>query len=119
MSELKKEDIVNIDFVKAIGIWAIISGGLTLCSLILIFTKGLNYGIDFSGGTEVQVKFAQSVTPEEVRSFTEAQGFKDAVVQQFGADNSEYLIRLEGKVGATDKDTNENIKATILKVQTT
>src|SRR5580704_536996 len=101
--EHKPEDYVNIDFVKAIGIWAIISGGLTLASLILIFTKGLNYGIDFSGGTEVQVKFAQSITPEAVRSFTDAEGFKDAMVQQFGTgDSSEYLIRLEGKIGATD-----------------
>lgn len=115
---IKKEDVVNIDFVKAIGIWAIISGGLTLASIILVFTKGLNYGIDFSGGTEVQVKFAQSVSPEEVRTFTDAQGFKDAMVQQFGTgDSSEYLIRLEGKIGATDKETNENLKATISKAQ--
>src|SRR5579862_5563951 len=82
---IKKEDVVNIDFVKAIGIWAVISGGLTLASLILIFTKGLNYGIDFSGGTEVQVKFAHAVKPEEVRAFTEKEGFKDAMVQQFGS----------------------------------
>src|ERR1700733_7686652 len=115
---LKKEDIVNIDFVKAIGIWAIISGGLTLASVILIFTKGLNYGIDFSGGTEVQVKFAQNIKSEDVRQFAESQGFKDAVVQQFGAgDSNEYLIRLEAKVGATDKETNDNLKSTIATAQ--
>jgi preprotein translocase subunit SecF len=115
---IKHEDVVNIDFVKAIGIWAVISIGLTLASFILIFTKGLNYGIDFSGGTEVQVKFAQSVKPEEVRAFTESEGFKDAMVQQFGSgDSSEYLIRLESKIGATDKETNENLKATLAKAQ--
>jgi preprotein translocase subunit SecF len=109
---------VNIDFVKAIGIWAIISGGLTLASVILIFTKGLNYGIDFSGGTEVQVKFAQNIKSEDVRQFVEAQGFKDSVVQQFGSgDSNEYLIRLEAKIGATDKDTNDNLKATISTAQ--
>lgn len=114
----KAHDIVNIDFVKAIGIWAVISGGLTLVSLILIFTKGLNYGIDFSGGTEVQVRFAQPVMPETVRAFTEAEGFKDAIVQQFGTGESrEYLIRLQAKGGATDKETNDNLKATMARIQ--
>src|SRR5690242_5456145 len=88
------DDVVNIDFVKYIGIWAVISGGLTLISLILIFTKGLNYGIDFSGGTEIQVKFNHTVASEEVRQFTQDQGFRNAAVQQFGAGaSSEYLLR--------------------------
>jgi preprotein translocase subunit SecF len=116
--KIHESEIVNIDFVKAIGIWAIISGGLTLISLIFIFTKGLNYGIDFSGGTEVQVRFAQAVAPEEVRKFTEAEGFRNAAVQQFGTGESrEYLIRLEAKVGATDKETNDNLKEAVAKAQ--
>src|ERR1700722_9227261 len=114
----KQEDFVNIDFVKAIGIWALISGGLTLASIILIFTKGLNYGIDFSGGSEVQVRFAHPVKAEEVRAFTDEQGFKNAVVQQFGSgESSEYLIRLEAKEGATDKETNENLQVTLNKAR--
>lgn len=114
----KPEDFVNIDFVKAIGIWALISGGLTLASVILIFTKGLNYGIDFSGGTEMQVRFGHPVRAEEVRAFTDEQGFKNAVVQQFGSgESSEYLIRLEAKEGATEKETNENLQATLNKAK--
>src|SRR5947209_1132453 len=102
-------EIVNIDFVKAIGIWAVISGGLTLLSVILIFTKGLNYGIDFSGGAEIQVRFKTPVKAEEVRSFTQEQGMRNAVVQQFGSgESSEYIIRTEAKLGNTDKETNQN-----------
>jgi preprotein translocase subunit SecF len=115
---IHKDDVVNIDFVKAIGIWAVISGGLTVISLIFIFTKGLNYGIDFSGGTEVQVRFSHPVLPEEVRQFTADQGFRNAAVQQFGSGtSSEYLIRLEAKSGATDKETNDNLKATLAQAQ--
>src|SRR6476620_7347843 len=80
-----KDDLVNIDFVKAIGAWAIISSGLTLVSIILIFTKGLNYGIDFSGGAEIQVRFSHPVKAEEIRAFSQEQGMRNAVVQQFGA----------------------------------
>ncbi len=116
---IEKKDVVNIDFVKAIGIWAVISGGLTLASLIFIFTKGLNYGIDFSGGTEIQVRFAHITPAEDVRTFVNEQGFKNASVQQFGTgETGEYLIRLEAKPGSTDKETNENLKTTLAKAQT-
>jgi preprotein translocase subunit SecF len=116
--KLKAEDMVNIDFVKYIGIWSLISGGLTVVSLILIFTKGLNYGIDFKGGTEVQVKYSQPVPAEEVRSFAESEGFRSPSVQQFGSgEASEYLIRLEAITGRTDKETNEALKESIAKIQ--
>src|SRR4051812_33418376 len=71
-------EIVNIDFVGAIAFWGTVSTIATIVSFILIFTKGINYGIDFAGGSEVQVKFAQSVKAEDVRKFTEDQGFRNA-----------------------------------------
>ncbi len=111
-------EILKIDFVKWIGLWSTVSIGLTLISLVLIFTRGLNYGIDFSGGTEVQVKFAQSVHIDELRKFVEKQGFKDPVVQSFsGAGSEEYLIRLPAPRGIDDKDTNYKLKESIEKVQ--
>lgn len=118
MAEKTKESMLNIDFVKWIGIWGAISIGLTLISLVLIFTRGLNYGIDFSGGTEVQVKFAQNIHIDEVRSFVEGLGFKEPVVQQFAGTEGEYLIRLQAPKGETEKETNEKLKQTIESVQT-
>ncbi len=111
--DIHGEEILNINFVKWIGVWGFISVGLTVISLILIFTRGLNYGIDFSGGTEVQVKFKNPVGNMEVRKFTEEAGFRDAAVQQFAGTDSEYLIRLQAQKGATDKETNENLKKSI------
>jgi preprotein translocase subunit SecF len=118
-TEHKHDDLVNIDFVGSIGIWTSISIGLTILSLVLIFTKGLNYGIDFSGGTEIQVRMGHTVKPEEVRAFTDELGLKNAVVQQFAASGnfSEYLVRLESKHLATEKETNAAINETIAKVQ--
>ena len=114
----KKVEYVNIDFIKYMGIWTTISIGLTIASLILIFTKGLNYGIDFSGGAEVQVRLPAEVHADAVRAFAEKEGFRNAGVQQFSGAGNEFLIRLEAKAGATDRETNENLKAALSKVQT-
>jgi preprotein translocase subunit SecF len=114
----KKDDLIFIDFVKAIGICSTVSGLLVLIALFLILTKGFNYGIDFAGGAEVQVRFARPVAAQEIRDFTEQTGVRNAVVQQFGTgDSNEYLIRTDAKVGKNDKETNENLQASLKALQ--
>ncbi|MBK9294465.1 MAG: protein translocase subunit SecF [Oligoflexia bacterium] len=110
---MTKKDQVDINFTKWIGFWGGFSILLTIISLVLIFTKGLNYGIDFSGGTEIQVKFTDVVSIDQVRSFTKEIGFSDAVVQQFSGESNEYLIRVQVRQGATEKETNEILLKTI------
>jgi preprotein translocase subunit SecF len=57
--------------------------------------KGLNFGVDFAGGTEMEVKFAQTVDPGAIRRSVEELGFKDASVQTYGADSDNaFLIRV-------------------------
>ena len=57
---------------------------------------GLNFGVDFAGGTEMEVKFSQPVDPTDIRKAIEDTGFKGASVQTYG-DESEhsFLIRVE------------------------
>jgi preprotein translocase subunit SecF len=57
--------------------------------------KGLNFGVDFAGGTEMEVKFAASVDSATIRKSVEELGFKDASVQTYGpeAENT-FLIRV-------------------------
>lgn len=69
-------------------------------SLLLLITsasslvlKGLNFGIDFSGGTLVEVGYQASVEIESVRSALQRGGFNDAVVQHFGT-SKDVLVRL-------------------------
>jgi preprotein translocase subunit SecF len=85
----------HIDFVgkKKYTVW--ISAIALLISLGSVFLfGGLKYGVDFSGGILIQVKFSKPVDISEVRSAMDAMGSKEAMVQAFGKEN-EYIIRLE------------------------
>lgn len=106
----------RFDFVKAAPLVGGLSLLLTILSLVLVFTKGLNYGIDFAGGTEVQVKFNEAVDAGELRKAIEASGIKDPNVQSFGGQN-EFLIRLETPKGQTEKETNDLNNANVTKVR--
>ena len=86
-------DNTNIGFVKlryvAFGFTIL----LTLASLALLFTRGLNLGVDFVGGLMIEAKFEQPVHIDTLRAEVNKLGAGDAAMQQFGAPNN-VLIRL-------------------------
>ena len=86
-----------------------LSGALMLLSLISLFTLKLNVGIDFTGGSIIEVGYQQAVELEPIRNALENEGFGDAIVQHFGSAN-EVLIRL---VPDADKDKAE-LSSTII-----
>ncbi|WP_022668780.1 protein translocase subunit SecF [Desulfospira joergensenii] len=92
--QLIKSDI-NIDFLGKQKIAFLFSLILLVASLgSLIYHKGPNYGIDFAGGTLVQVKFAQNVSIEDIRNSLGSLDLKGISVQDFGEDQDhEFLIR--------------------------
>src|SRR3989339_1300243 len=92
--EFVKPDI-NIDFMGKWKIGFILSIILILISIgSLIVHKGPNYGIDFAGGTLIQVKFSESIPIDKIRDGLTNVGLKDASIQKFGHDiDHEYLIR--------------------------
>jgi preprotein translocase subunit SecF len=84
----------NYDFVGKRRWFYLASGGFVVLSLVsILFRGGLNYGIDFTGGTLVQVRYDKPVTVEVVRRGLDQIKLGQAVIQQFG-DAQEYLIRL-------------------------
>ncbi len=68
---------------------------LTLASLASLAVKGLNFGLDFTGGTLIELSYEQPAQLDKVRSQLRAAGYGDAVVQSFGA-STEVLVRLQG-----------------------
>ncbi len=67
---------------------------LILASFASFFMKGMNFGLDFTGGTTVEVGFEQSADIEAVRTVLHENGFPDAQVQLFGS-STDVKIRLE------------------------
>jgi preprotein translocase subunit SecF len=101
-----EESFGRFDFVGKVGIFGGISLLLVIVSMMYIAIRGINYGIDFKGGTEVQVKFSQPVTIEQIRTSVEGLPLGEVGVQAFG-EGSEFVIRFQGVQGTTDKETNE------------
>lgn len=68
---------------------------LTVASLASLAIKGLNFGLDFTGGTLVELAYEQPVALDQVRTQLAGSGFGDAVVQSFGA-TTDVLVRMPG-----------------------
>src|SRR5690554_3734314 len=66
---------------------------LIVLSLGSLVTKGLNWGLDFTGGTLVEVGFSQPANLAELRTVLEANEFGDAVVQNYGTQR-DVLVRI-------------------------
>ena len=82
--------------------WYAISGALLVASVLLLAVRGLNLGIDFTGGVVLELSFPEAVDLDQVRSALGAAGFEDAVVQSFGTAH-DVLVRLLPEPG---KDVN-------------
>ena len=112
--QLIKSDI-NIDFIGKQKIGFILSVLFILLSIgSLIVHKGPNYGIDFVGGTIIQIKFSEQVPVGKIRSGLSDIGFNNASVQNFGADHdNEFLIRTSN-LAMTDKGLSQSIKDAVM-----
>ena len=83
---------------------------LVTISFILLFTKGLNLGIDFSGGTLVQVQYTQNAPITKIRDILLSnEKFDKAVVTKFGTD-SEILIKIPTTTTTLNKDIGDEIR---------
>ncbi len=95
---------INIPFTRYRKIAVVLSTAVNLAVLIALFVKGPNLGVDFAGGTVVQLKFQQKVAIPDIRRALETVGLGTAVIQDFGEQGSnEYLVRLDktsGEIGA-------------------
>ena len=99
-------DDTNIAFLKWRVPFFAISVLLIAASWALVFTKGLNYGVDFAGGLEVRATFTQTAEAPvgDLRDQVATLGYGDPVVQRFGEDNQVSIrVRLPDEVSA-DKE---------------
>lgn len=88
----------HVNFMSRRWIFLGISALLILASLAAFLVRGLNYSIDFTGGTLVELAFSKTPDLGAVRGTLTQAGFHDAVVQTFGGDH-DLLIRLRTQAG--------------------
>jgi preprotein translocase subunit SecF len=89
---------------------------LTLVSLGSLLVKGLNLGLDFTGGTQIELSYEQPADLGKIREQLGRAGFADAVVQSFGA-TTDVVVRMQGddpelgnKVAAALRQTGEQLQ---------
>jgi len=98
---------MSFHFVKLRKIWYIISLVVIIPGLISLMLQGLNLGIDFTGGSLVEVRFKEPATIEQVRSVVSGQGLESAKgIQKSGT--SDFLIRTKE---LTEEESNKLISA--------
>jgi len=85
---------------------AILSGLLVLGSLASLGINQLNWGLDFTGGTQIVVAYQQSANLEEVRQLLEQSEFNDAVVQNYGS-SKDVLINLATREGVKPSELGD------------
>lgn len=91
----------NIDFIGKRRIWYGVSIFITVAGIIWALFRGVEFGIDFAGGTEVQLKFDKVVKIDDLRAALDKAGFRGAEVKYYGSDESGVLVRVrEGAAGA-------------------
>lgn len=98
----------HIKFMPHRKIAMIISLALIVISLASLSIRGLQFGLDFTGGTLLEVAYPESVALEPIRNQLHGNGFEDAIVQHFGAAN-EVLVRVAPKEGVSNADTSTRL----------
>ncbi len=103
----------NINFTRYRKIAVVLSTIVNVGVLALLLFKGANLGVDFAGGTMVQLKFQQRVSTDDIRRALEKINMGSAVIQDFGEPGAnEYLVRLD-KTSVEIGALGEQVKKTL------
>ena len=104
----------KIPFTRYRKIAFIVSTMVNLAVLAFLFVKGPNLGVDFAGGTIVQLKFQQRTTIPDIRQALETIGLGSSTIQEFGQEGAfEFLIRVE-KTGVEVAALSDQMKKALL-----
>ncbi|MBA3660822.1 MAG: protein translocase subunit SecF [Gammaproteobacteria bacterium] len=100
---------MQIDFMAQRKWAALLSVALFIFSILSLGMNGLNWGLDFTGGTQVQVSYEQAANLDDIHERLEKAGFKDAVIVSYGT-SKDVLISLVPKDGQSSSD-EKNVSA--------
>lgn len=102
----------TIDFMGRSKLAFLLSFVMLSASVIVLSTKWLNWGLDFTGGTLIEVGFDQPADLPNIRQALEDKGFEDAIVQNFGS-SQDVLVRLRPREGVAGEQLGSEIISAI------
>jgi len=85
-----------------------LSSILVVVSIVLLFTKGLNFGIDFAGGTIVQVQYEQKAPIDKIRTIFNSTKYQGSSITKFGSDE-EIVIKVSGVSSDLTNDISDEM----------
>ncbi|KPF43536.1 protein translocase subunit SecD [Rhizobium sp. AAP43] len=114
------KDDTRIDFMKARLFGIAVSAFLSISSIILFITPGLNYGVDFKGGIQLEVSTKGAANLGDFRTGLETLGLGEVALQEFG-DSNHVMLRLERQPGGEQAQTDAvtKVRETIQKIDQT
>lgn len=104
----------DIPFMSYAKLTAIISVITFLAAIIFLVVRGLNFGVDFTGGTLMELRYAQAANLETLRTTLVNNDFADATVQNFGS-ASDVLVRLPVRKGISSAQLSEQVSEVLRK----
>ncbi len=91
---------------------SVLSIVLVLAAIVALSTRGLNYGLDFSGGTLIELGYDHAVDLNKVRKDLATAGFENPIVQNFGT-SQDIIVRLAPQEGKSDADISTKVIAVL------
>lgn len=102
----------NLNFMKYRRFWIAVSSVLVLLSLFIVVVRGhLNLGIDFAGGTQLTIKFAEAPQVDQLRDLLSNAGVGEAQIQRFGVEADNEVIIKTPVVEGDEEGSREEIVA--------
>ena len=92
----------NINFVSKRKLFFFASLILNVVAIVAVLIMGVDFGIDFVGGTEIAYKFDKPIHTDQIRNVVEKAGFKGAEIKSYGKEN-QFLVRIKQTGDATVK----------------
>lgn len=108
-----KRDIPFMTYARSTTVVSLIT---FILAVFFLATKGLNFGVEFTGGTVIEVHFQQAAEPAQAQAALEKAGIMDSAVQNFGT-SSDLIIRLPLKEGVSSAQQSETVLGALRAVQ--
>jgi preprotein translocase subunit SecF len=105
----------DIPFMRHALVFNVISLITFVLAIFFLATRGLNFGVDFTGGTVLEINYPQTADLQAIRTQLEQSGYKDVAVQNYGT-SRDVLIRMPAKANTSGTVITEEVMSTLHKV---